>query len=56
VISGTVSDVTLTNVDNTISGAGHLGDGVMILVNQGTIIATVHQFARDRHRHQRVTN
>ncbi len=39
-ITGTVSDVTLTNVDNTISGAGHLGDSVMILVNQGTIIAT----------------
>jgi hypothetical protein len=27
-------------VDNTISGAGHLGDGVMILVNEGSIIAT----------------
>ena len=40
VITGTVSDVTLTNVDNTISGAGQLGDGVLILVNQGTIIAT----------------
>jgi hypothetical protein len=40
VISGTVSDVTLTNVDNTISGAGHLGNGVMALVNEGTIIAT----------------
>ena len=40
VITGTVSDVTLTNVDNTISGAGHLGDGVMTLTNQGTIIAT----------------
>src|SRR5260370_12177416 len=40
VITGTVSDVTLTNVDNTISGAGHLGDGVMILVNEGSIIAT----------------
>ncbi|MCK1575097.1 VCBS domain-containing protein [Bradyrhizobium sp. 174] len=40
VITGTVSDVTLTNVDNTISGAGHLGDGVMVLVNEGTIIAT----------------
>jgi len=39
-ITGTVSDVTLTNVDNTISGAGHLGDGVMVLVNEGTIIAT----------------
>ena len=40
VITGTVSDVTLTNVDNTISGAGHIGDGVMVLVNEGTIIAT----------------
>src|SRR5207248_3028213 len=40
VITGTVSDVTLTNVDNIISGAGHLGDGVMVLVNEGTIIAT----------------
>jgi hypothetical protein len=40
VITGTVADVTLTNVDNTISGAGHLGDGVMTLINQGTIIAT----------------
>ncbi|MGY3364437.1 VCBS repeat-containing protein [Bradyrhizobium sp. GM2.4] len=40
VITGTVSDVTLTNVDNTVSGAGHLGDGVMVLVNEGTIIAT----------------
>jgi hypothetical protein len=40
VISGTVSDVTLTNVNNTISGAGHLGGGVMVLVNEGTIIAT----------------
>src|SRR5207248_2166459 len=39
-IFGTASDVTLTNVDNTITGAGHLGDGVMVLVNQGTIIAT----------------
>ncbi|MEH2568849.1 Ig-like domain-containing protein [Bradyrhizobium sp. AZCC 2289] len=38
-IVGTVSDVTLTNVDNTITGAGHLGDGFMALVNEGTIIA-----------------
>ena len=37
-ITGTVWDVKLTNVDNIISGAGHLGDGVMILVNEGTII------------------
>ncbi|MBR1155264.1 VCBS domain-containing protein [Bradyrhizobium sp. JYMT SZCCT0428] len=40
VITGTVSDVTLTNVDNTISGAGQLGAGQMILINEGTIIAT----------------
>ncbi|WP_249140371.1 beta strand repeat-containing protein [Bradyrhizobium manausense] len=39
-VSGAVSDVTLTNIDNTITGAGHLGKGTMILVNQGTIIAT----------------
>jgi len=40
VISGTVSDVTLTNVDNTISGAGQLGAGQMTLINEGAIIAT----------------
>ncbi|WP_369722030.1 Ig-like domain-containing protein [Bradyrhizobium sp. LLZ17] len=40
-VVGSVSDVTFTNVDNTISGAGHLGDGMMILVNEGTIIANV---------------
>jgi large repetitive protein len=42
VISGTAADVTLTNVDNTISGAGHLGNGVMALINEthGAIIAT----------------
>jgi len=39
-VSGAVSDVTLTNVDNTISGAGQLGEGTLTLVNQGTIIAT----------------
>ncbi|SCB50235.1 VCBS repeat-containing protein [Bradyrhizobium shewense] len=39
-VSGGVSDVTLTNVDNTISGAGQLGEGTLILVNQGTINAT----------------
>jgi Mg-chelatase subunit ChlD len=39
-ISGTLPSVTLTNVDNTISGAGHLGAGGMTLVNDGTIIAT----------------
>jgi len=40
VISGTAADVTLTNVDNTISGAGQLGGGSLSLDNQGTIIAT----------------
>ncbi|MEV8686494.1 VCBS domain-containing protein, partial [Mesorhizobium ciceri] len=39
-ISGTAADVTLTNVDNTISGAGQLGGGLLGLNNQGTIIAT----------------
>ncbi|WP_439366402.1 VCBS domain-containing protein [Bradyrhizobium sp. DASA03005] len=39
-ISGAVSDVTLTNIDNTISGAGQLGEGTLRLVNQGTINAT----------------
>jgi len=39
-MSGTLYSVTLTNADNTISGAGHLGGGVMVLVNEGTIIAT----------------
>ncbi|RZM94518.1 adhesin, partial [Bradyrhizobium genosp. SA-3] len=39
-ITGTTSDVTLTNVDNTIAGAGHLGDGMMGLVNKGLIVAT----------------
>jgi hypothetical protein len=30
----------LTNVDNTIAGAGHLGEGQLTLVNDGTIIAS----------------
>jgi hypothetical protein len=40
VIFGSDTDVTLTNVDNTISGAGQIGDGQMTLVNEGSIIAT----------------
>ena len=40
VISGTSSDVTLNNEDNTISGAGHLGNGELTLTNAGTIDAT----------------
>jgi hypothetical protein len=39
VIAGTESDVFFTNVDNLISGAGHLGAGQMTLVNSGTILA-----------------
>jgi hypothetical protein len=39
VISGTGSEVTLLNVDNTISGAGHLGAGQLSLVNEGAIVA-----------------
>ena len=39
-ISGTSPDVLFTNADNTISGAGHLGEGQMTLVNDGTIIAS----------------
>jgi hypothetical protein len=39
VISGTMSSVTLVNVDNTISGAGQLGAGLLSLDNGGTIVA-----------------
>jgi len=40
VISGTSSTVTLNNEDNTISGAGQLGNGELSLTNAGTIDAT----------------
>ena len=39
VIAGAFPGVTLTNTDNTISGAGQLGDWQTILINQGTIVA-----------------
>jgi hypothetical protein len=41
-IDGATATATLTNVDNTISGAGTIGNGGMILVNQakGVIDAT----------------
>ncbi|WP_168878864.1 S-layer family protein [Rhizobium sp. P28RR-XV] len=39
IIFGSGGNVTLTNVDNIISGAGQLGNGHLTLVNQGTIIA-----------------
>jgi T1SS-143 domain-containing protein len=40
VIFGSDASVTLTNVDNTISGAGQLGEGHLTLINDGMIIAT----------------
>jgi VCBS repeat-containing protein len=40
IIAGTTPDATLTNVDNTISGAGQLGEGQLTLHNQGTVIAS----------------
>jgi hypothetical protein len=40
IIAGTTPGATLTNVDNTISGAGQLGDGQLTLNNEGTIIAS----------------
>jgi hypothetical protein len=48
VISGTSSSVELNNEDNTISGAGQLGDGELCLTNAGTINATgVHALTID---------
>ncbi|HET7805302.1 MAG TPA: hypothetical protein VFL53_13755, partial [Pseudolabrys sp.] len=40
VIAGAFPGVTLTNTDNTISGAGQIGDWQTVLINQGTIVAT----------------
>ena len=39
VIAAAFPGVTLTNIDNTISGAGQIGDWQTILINQGTIVA-----------------
>jgi hypothetical protein len=39
-IIGTSAAVTLTNVDNTLSGAGQIGAGQLTLINEGTIDAT----------------
>ena len=39
VIVGGSADTALTNIDNTISGAGQVGAGQITLVNAGTIIA-----------------
>ncbi|WP_456660830.1 beta strand repeat-containing protein [Bradyrhizobium sp. JR3.5] len=40
IIAGTASNVTLDNVDNIISGAGQIGQGSLMLSNEGTIDAT----------------
>ena len=40
IISGATPGATLTNVDNTISGAGQLGEGHLTFHNQGTVIAS----------------
>ncbi|WP_458371196.1 VCBS domain-containing protein [Pseudomonas fluorescens] len=40
VIFGGSADTVLTNADNTISGAGQLGTGQMMLVNSGLILAS----------------
>ncbi len=40
VIFGGSADTLLTNADNTISGAGQLGAGQMMLVNSGLILAS----------------
>jgi len=40
IIAATSPGVTFTNIDNTISGAGQIGDWQTTLFNQGTIIAT----------------
>jgi hypothetical protein len=48
IIAGTAPTVTLDNVDNTISGAGQLGQGSLTLSNEGTINATgVHALVID---------
>jgi hypothetical protein len=39
VLSGAVPGVTMTNMNNTIIGAGQLGAGQMTLINGGSIIA-----------------
>jgi VCBS repeat-containing protein len=39
VIAGTTPDISLTNVDNSISGAGQIGGAQLVLNNQGVINA-----------------
>nr|WP_249810540.1 VCBS domain-containing protein [Bradyrhizobium sp. 176] len=40
IIAGTAANVTFDNVDNMISGAGQIGQGGLMLSNEGTIHAT----------------
>ena len=55
VIFGTTAAITLTNVDNTISGAGQIGvgDNTLTLVNEATIVADRHQCSDYRYRIKR---
>ncbi len=55
VIVGTTAGHTLTNIDNTISGAGQIGvgDNTLTLVNEATIVADRHECADYRHRGER---
>ena len=49
-IFGTDPSVTLTNVDNTISGAGQIGEAQMTLINEGDDHCRWRECAGDRHR------
>ena len=46
-IAGASTADVLTNVDNTISGYGHIGQGTMGLENRGTIVATASTLTLD---------
>ena len=48
VVAGTLASVSLTNIDNTIAGAGQLGAGSLTLINGGSILANgVHALVID---------
>jgi hypothetical protein len=49
IITGTSAAATLTNVDNTISGSGQLGNGQLTLVNDASGVI---DWAYPRHRQQ----
>ena len=50
VIYGATASSMLTNVNNTITGAGDIGDGDLTLVNEGTIDANGTNGTHNRHR------